>query len=112
MPPLLQYLNPAPNERRDQTDALFDGACAQEIDCLRFQTRGETTEVGGLDTGVPNISGKRHCMLRRFLKVQNPRDLPVELPTKYEHVINLKTARELGLTNPPSLLARTDEVIE
>jgi putative tryptophan/tyrosine transport system substrate-binding protein len=66
-----------------------------------------------LSFGVDNadIFRRSASYVDRILRGAKPADLPVQVPTKYETVVNLKTAKELGLTVPPALLAMADEVI-
>ena len=119
---------PAFESLKDHADALYVTADALlnanriRINTLALGARlptmhefRESVEAGGLMSYGPNLASmfRRAAELAdRILRGTKPGDIPVEQPTKFDLVVNLITARALGLTIPPTLLARADEVIE
>jgi putative ABC transport system substrate-binding protein len=96
-----------------QRDAIIKTASRHRLPAV-YPLRFFVTVGGLISYGPDTVDQYRHAAtyVDRILKGEKPADLPVQQPTKYELVINLKTAKSLDLTVPPMLLARADEVIE
>jgi putative ABC transport system substrate-binding protein len=107
---LMFVWNPILNPRRKQVAEL---AVRSRLPTV-FRER-EHVQAGGLmayGPNIPDLFRRAATYVDRILKGAKPGDLPVEQPTKFELVINLKTAKALGLTIPQSVLLRADEIIE
>jgi putative ABC transport system substrate-binding protein len=108
--PLLIINDPLTVAYRDQIVKLALDQQLPSIGGFRpFAVSGALLSLG---TSLPNDFKRAARLVDRILKGASAADLPVEQPTEFEMVINLRTARALGLTVPVALLARADEVIE
>jgi putative tryptophan/tyrosine transport system substrate-binding protein len=102
--------DPLVNTNRIRINTLALGARLPTMHGFR-----DYVEDGGLmsyGTNIPDLFRRAADFVDRILRGSKPADIPVEQPTKFDFVINLTTAKALGLTVPPLLLARADEIIE
>jgi putative ABC transport system substrate-binding protein len=106
---LLALASPVLSDHRTQ---IVDLALKSRLPAIYY--RPEFVQAGGLmsyATSFTDLSHRAATYVAKILKGAKPADLPVEQPTKFEFVINLKAAKQIGLTIPPNVLARADKVI-
>src|SRR5215831_14230255 len=107
---ILMLAGPVLGSQRAQ---VVDHAEKSRVPAIYPQT--EYTEAGGLmyyGTNTPDLFRRAATYVDKILKGAKPADLPVEQPTKFEFVINLKTAKQIGITIPPNVLAQADKIIK
>src|SRR5262249_52911294 len=97
------------NQRKRIVDLAAKSRLPAVYDVREFPESGGLMSYGA---SIPDLFRRAAIVVDKILKGARPPDLPVEQPTKFEFVINMKTAQALGLTIPPSVLARTDQIIE
>ena len=96
-----------------QRTHIADLAVKSRLPAIYLQT--EYVEAGGLmsyATNIPDLYRRAATYVDKILKGAKPAELPVEQPKKFEFIINLKAAKQIGLTIPPNVLARADRVIK
>jgi len=107
---LITTPNPVINTQQRQ---VLDFAAKNRLPAM-YQT-SEWVDAGGLMSYAPNFTDlwrRAADFVDKILKGAKPADLTVEQPTKFEFLVNLKTAKQIGLTTPPDVLARADRVIK
>jgi putative ABC transport system substrate-binding protein len=107
---VLVLQSPVFNSHRAQIAAL-----ALKSRLPAIYSASQYVEDGGLmsyGVSIPDLDRRAATYVDKILKGAKPADLPVEQPTKFEFVINLKAAKQIGLTIPPNVLARADRVIK